>query len=439
MPQWEILVEQAPSGTVIYFQAGEYKLESFFLYKKSNLALIGGGDVRFSGYRPDANILTLQYCTNILIHNITLSHLRRTERDSCTGDVISVRESEDISIYDCDLNGSGIVGVRLKNVSNIFMFGNTFHENSSWALHAWDSESITLMNNLLFQNGGVVFNNGFQYTNDLSDKNPSGVFMKGNVILSNRTHTNIAVLALGNIQSIVKNIEVNSPQSPELLDLNQDITYIYPGGDWQKTVNSVKSYSTIEFTPGDYYGNIVLEQLKGVRLLGSENVRVVGTNSLDVLLRIDNCSQVNVEGIKFEYRKIKGSPVKSNEMISVIESKEISFNECVIKGPAVSAFQVYGCDDIIIQTCLIQDAQLWTLDISHSFNIDLFHNKFLANGGGVFLNGKVLYSDDRSMAQYGHTLRKNIYVKVKVRRFSVTDSAWMDETFQSWLKEYQKK
>lgn len=61
-------------------------------------------------------------------------------------------ESLDILIQDCDLNGSGIVGIVVYNIDNLWVVDNYIYENSEYVI-IYQGLLLLLINNVFEENG----------------------------------------------------------------------------------------------------------------------------------------------------------------------------------------------------------------------------------------------------------------------------------------------
>lgn len=140
------------SGQSVRLAPGEYLLqEPAMLINKENITIDGNGATLVMN-SMSSNVVHLTGCKNIRLLNFKATHIEPNGPEGCTGNVIYVDESSDILIENCDLNGSGIVGIAAYNVDNLEVKNNLIHENSNYAM-IYQGPSLVLENNVFEENG----------------------------------------------------------------------------------------------------------------------------------------------------------------------------------------------------------------------------------------------------------------------------------------------
>jgi hypothetical protein len=95
-------------------------------------------------------------------------------------------DGRDNTIYNCDLNGSGIIGIAAFNTTNLLVENCLLHQNSSYGIVS-QASTIKIMNNTFQANGkGHI---AFSETIDnwppenmiKTNKNMKGLEMEGNI------------------------------------------------------------------------------------------------------------------------------------------------------------------------------------------------------------------------------------------------------------------
>ena len=139
-------------GASVKLAAREYRLDEVLLLENKNNIKIDGNGATFVMKSLSENVLHLTGCTNIQLTNFKATHIEPSGPTDCTGNVIYMDESSDILIQDCDLNGSGIVGIAAYNTDNLRVVDNYIHENSEYAI-IYQGPSLLLTNNVFEENG----------------------------------------------------------------------------------------------------------------------------------------------------------------------------------------------------------------------------------------------------------------------------------------------
>lgn len=140
------------SGQSVKLAPGEYLLqEPAMLINKENITIDGNGATLVMN-SMSSNVVHLTGCKNIRLINFKATHVEPSGPTGCTGNVIYADESTDVLIENCDLNGSGIVGIAAYNVDNLEVKNNLIHENSDYAI-IYQGPSLVLENNVFEENG----------------------------------------------------------------------------------------------------------------------------------------------------------------------------------------------------------------------------------------------------------------------------------------------
>jgi len=98
---------------------------------------------------PEQNILTFYKSKKIELNNVKLFHL---PTDFCKGEVLVCINSENIKIKNCELNGSGSIGLRLENVNNTSIENSKLFNNSINALVLHNSKDVIINQSQFYDN-----------------------------------------------------------------------------------------------------------------------------------------------------------------------------------------------------------------------------------------------------------------------------------------------
>lgn len=148
------LYSQISKGGEISVKEKIYHLERVLLVSnQSNLTLDGNGST-FVMKDPGTDVVIIENSQNVKLRNFKATHIEPTGPVGCTGNVIQVRNNTNIIIENCELNGSGIIGVTSYDTKNLSILNNYIHNNSLYGI-LFDSEStLEIRGNRFKDNGG---------------------------------------------------------------------------------------------------------------------------------------------------------------------------------------------------------------------------------------------------------------------------------------------
>lgn len=133
---------------------------TFLLYNLTNLT-IKGTDPNFLTHvyteEYDVDVIQVRNCSKIQLRNLKLGH---KEGPGCTGDVVSIYESSDIEIDNCNLYGSGYDGLVVVNSANVNVTNSIIYDCSNFALFVNDTCSNVLLNNCVLKDCTYGFLSG---------------------------------------------------------------------------------------------------------------------------------------------------------------------------------------------------------------------------------------------------------------------------------------
>lgn len=87
-----------------------------------------------------ANVLTFMYCDNITVKNITAGHT--IEPGSCTGGVLKIEDSADITVDDCRLYGCGTYGITTVGSKNVNVKNTDIYECTYGLVEILNSQDV---------------------------------------------------------------------------------------------------------------------------------------------------------------------------------------------------------------------------------------------------------------------------------------------------------
>ncbi len=105
-------------------------------------------DVRLITEPRMATVLTLEFCSQVQLKNLTLGH---TEGAVCSGGVLKCRGCGGVYVENCDLYGCGTVGVSCESSSAVTVADSVIHDCSYQGVYALSSQSV-LFDHCTFKN-----------------------------------------------------------------------------------------------------------------------------------------------------------------------------------------------------------------------------------------------------------------------------------------------
>jgi hypothetical protein len=155
------LVRRIGSNTVIYIEKGNYDLTKIPKHNNKHIELSENGSVVFKnldnlflkGIGSEVEVFTSKYEVDVLnfkqvnrisLENINFGHSKSVSSCSIDADVLEFNYSDDIRINNCELWGTGFVGLVLRNSRNIRIDNSRIYDCSSSAVLLNDSEDVII-------------------------------------------------------------------------------------------------------------------------------------------------------------------------------------------------------------------------------------------------------------------------------------------------------
>ena len=174
-PGLQEAISQARNGSTILVAEGIHRTDSAITVKgKTGLRIEGEGEAWIICSDIYANVVEIQDCSGVELTGIHARHEEPLEEYGCQGAVIGVLESNDIGIYDCELNGSGAMGVMIDNSGNVIVSGCLIQHNSFTAIYLYLAGPVSITHNRIFDNSST-----------LEAYDSTGIEIYGNVIANN--------------------------------------------------------------------------------------------------------------------------------------------------------------------------------------------------------------------------------------------------------------
>jgi len=145
-------------GDTLIIQTGEYRSDQAIINMKNkkNIKIIGQGRVDFIEESRYPYVIYLENCEGVTLKNLHARHAY-SPHGSCEAGVLFIRNCKNMHIEQCELNGSGIVGIELIDSENVKIISNFIHNNSSTGLSISNSKKVVVQRNRITKNYRAVF------------------------------------------------------------------------------------------------------------------------------------------------------------------------------------------------------------------------------------------------------------------------------------------
>lgn len=144
-----------PNGSV-YLETGIYFIKNpLIIAGYSGFSLKGSPGVTIMMEEIYYPVLQIMDSNDITIDGLNLSH-SNPDFGSCMAEVILVEDSLRILVSNCDIHGSGTVGISLNSSEEVEIFNNRIHHNSWTAFYINTSNGIRIYNNIIYQNASFM-------------------------------------------------------------------------------------------------------------------------------------------------------------------------------------------------------------------------------------------------------------------------------------------
>jgi len=173
----QALIDSAEDDSVVLIPRGRYVLaEGLVVRERTGLILRCEKGAQILAENVNDNILTFEKCHDVRLENAYLRHFEPLREYECHGYVVSIRDSDNITIANCEVNGCGAVGVSARTSSRLtirdsFIHHNTFNafylskcgqvlirgcviEDNANLCQVYGTDDLEMSDNLIRRNGG---------------------------------------------------------------------------------------------------------------------------------------------------------------------------------------------------------------------------------------------------------------------------------------------
>lgn len=147
-----------------------------------------GNGAAFVMRDPDANVIEIFGANDVTLKNFKATHIEPNGPLGCLGSVIAIDGASSVRIENCELNGSGIIGVVAYDTENLTIVNNYIYNNSQYGVLYDLGTSLEILNNRFEDNGedgsahvGQAQDPGLREVIMMDgDQNQEGLKMSGN-------------------------------------------------------------------------------------------------------------------------------------------------------------------------------------------------------------------------------------------------------------------
>ncbi|MEN0004105.1 MAG: right-handed parallel beta-helix repeat-containing protein [Bacteroidota bacterium] len=186
----QALYRLVEAGGDIKLPARAYLLDRpIEIIRQEEPTTLDGGGSTFTMLRLNEDVVKVAGSYDITLKNFKATHIEPDGFFACTGNVIHVDASVNVRIEQCELNGSGIIGVMAYSSTNLQIVDNYIYNNSRYGILIDDGSDVKVQNNRFEKNGPTGNNHvGKARTNDMlgeieslnADNSREGLQMTGN-------------------------------------------------------------------------------------------------------------------------------------------------------------------------------------------------------------------------------------------------------------------
>lgn len=148
------ILNNVNDGNTIYVNdTGFISDQAYQLTNKQSVVLVFNLKTEILCTSKYESVFKINDCSNITIVNGKFKH-NLFQDDICLGVVFDIINSSNISLINCDINGSGSIGIRGSNTKNLQVSNCFIHDNSTAAYFLdLDCSNIKLLSNTVLNNG----------------------------------------------------------------------------------------------------------------------------------------------------------------------------------------------------------------------------------------------------------------------------------------------
>ena len=321
------LIDATPDGGVLELEAGRaYKSDSeIWIVGRKGLTLRGGKGTEIVCTQGSPDVIVITDSADITLEGITAYH--EEQPGGCGGGVVAIFTSHDIRVEDCDLNGSGAIGVYARESRNLTVKHNKIHNNSFTAFFLHQCTKVRFTENEFYENES-----------------------------DSRVQSTTSFYAIGNTLD-------GKPWTPDEADpLPSEI---------QRLIEEAPDGAVIELEPRRYDLNagLVIDRCVGLTLRGQTGTSLVCKRQNEPAILVSNSEGVALEGLRF-LREPAGGKYAA-PILNLLDSRDLKLVGCDL--PDVVAKGVHG---LVVEGNEIRSPHGRGLELSDCKDVNIVRNGF---------------------------------------------------------------
>ena len=152
--QMDALFAGLDAGGPITLEPLTYYLDNTIVIRESEFPFsLDGNGCAFVMRNKDANVFQILGANKVALRNFKATHIEPNGPIGCLGSVISVEEAASVLIENCELNGSGIIGVVAYDTENLRIINNYIYNNSNYGVLYDTLTTLEIIDNRFEDNG----------------------------------------------------------------------------------------------------------------------------------------------------------------------------------------------------------------------------------------------------------------------------------------------
>lgn len=180
----QTLIDNTPDGGTVVIPAGKHVIDTpLNIEGRSGLTLKGEGNCKI--YLTDLwkNVLIVTNSTSIKLEGLYLSHLKPLKEYQCNGGVVLLSNSQKLVVDNCELEGSGTIGIKGYQIKDLKVTHCYIHDNTFNAFYFHDAREVLIHECRIEDNANMIQSyklDGFEMSDNLIKNNGGYWRDKGN-------------------------------------------------------------------------------------------------------------------------------------------------------------------------------------------------------------------------------------------------------------------
>ncbi len=355
-------VDKAKSGDTISIAAGTY-------YTVGPIRIEGKRNLTITADRANVvcteiyeNVIEITYSENILIYGLTAGH---QETPYCSGDVILIEYSRNVTVKQCDLYGCGVCGIDYLYCTNMEAINNNLHDNSYAGICTYACSGIKVKDN-------TFVDNETHFALDYTTCDYNGTFAN-NIVLSGNTFTYSEDYGVNDDYYEDEYYEDDYYEDADGSLYHPDEAYsgktltVGSGRNYQydsltDAIDAAANGDTIRIAAGTYYfdNTVNIVAKKDLIIEGVGDVTLYCNSEYDSVISIYGCGQVTIRNVHAQHTEEAHCWAA---VISCERNDKVTLDNCELNGSGQIGVYgyLYDGNSITVKDCHIHDNSLYAM------------------------------------------------------------------------------